>query len=135
MSPSERGRSPAPFLDRPMLVFLFVSAAIGAAYFAWAASGRPMPPAPLSSMVFLAITTTITIWKLKRLDDKIDRRTARIHSALVQQGVTLTEVTGEFPQIHLPPRPSPGPRDEELDNVRAFELGRQAERNARRRRE
>lgn len=120
---SESGLSPAiPWTDRLLLSVLFVSATVVAAYVAIVSVGGHLLPEALNELIYVVLGTTIVCLTVKHLADLIvkqladlivrridqmeqrqDRRLAAIHTALVQHGATLVEVTGEIPRIGLTP--------------------------------
>ncbi|MES2211479.1 MAG: hypothetical protein V4515_15045 [Chloroflexota bacterium] len=102
-----------------MLVSLLIAVVVIASYLSFLIAGDNVLPAPYNGLLFAVVSTAVIVavtkWIAKdigraidRLEAKVDRneanterRTARIHSALVQQGVTIAENTGEIPRINV----------------------------------
>lgn len=117
MTQSARGRPAALPIDRMMAVSLLVAVTVIVTYVVLFLGGDDALPAPLNGLIFAIVSTAVMVAVAKKLAnelgqvmERMDARTARIHSVLVQQGVSLAETTGELPCLQS----SPGLRDAEL---------------------
>jgi len=97
---NQSGHGPTDsWTDRLLLLVLFVSVIVAAAYVAIVADGGPVLPQPLNSLVFVVLATTIISAVILRVRDQIIQHIDRSYARRAESA--QTEITRDLTRARV----------------------------------